>query len=262
MAALKSARPRLVKNFESPARAELGLAIAARNALISETEAMAATYETFESAVWRAQEAEEAAELAVAQAVEATAQHAVARLHNPDAPAPMTPKEARAALDDARDQLETARRTRDLINEKLRVARDFGVKEAEAKVSAAASAVVLEALDINALIDHVTALQKDLLRAGGVLTYLANKNIITDKTLDTRINKTELDNRIFAAVARLNGPPIHWRGILQEDNLRELDDYGARTWGVAIEALKHDANAPLPVGANITYIPAVPGSAR
>jgi hypothetical protein len=245
VAALKSARPRLVEGFESPARAELALRIAERDTLVSQVETLRANFDGFDKAVWRARELEESAEKAIAAAIEAGAQHAVALLHDPNTPAPMTAREARAALEAAQDTLAGARRARDLAQQKIAES-SSQIEAKERKVFVAASAVLLEGLDVDAILEKVTALQKDLLRVGGVLQFLVLHHIITDKHQSFSINKTELDSRIFAVKDRLESPPTTWNSLLSEAGVLCMSDMAALTWGAALEALKKDPNAPLP----------------
>jgi predicted HAD superfamily Cof-like phosphohydrolase len=241
MGALKSARPRLPEAFDTPARAELALAIAARKALDEKISGFGAAENAYWSHLAAAQEAVEAATSALEQAKrDATDAMIASAVGDPQKPGALTVREARAALQDAEDHLAVIRGTQDAITRQRNEATE-AVQAAHKRVAQAARLVIREHPDLQAIASKTDAMIRDLARQFGLLNWAMDSHIFQDINHAGYVQEKTSDEKAAQVSAdRFKTPPMYW------NDLRGIMNEFPPAWHMAFEALQRDANAPLP----------------
>ena len=239
-----SARPKLVEptGFASPERAELALAIAARQAAADAVAKLTAAKSDLWSALTAAEEAASKAQIKLEEAKASAADNLIATIGSGANAAPTAIRDARNQVQDAEDQQAAVRAAIDAIKGKL--------AEAEAEQSASAKRVHLCAATVmqrspeaSAVLKQVTALQEQLLRSGSLFLWLASAGAFCPR--DPTGRDVPGHEGEFEVRRRMWSPPNHWHGGNPDVALGRLSP-DAPQWEAAMRALETDANAPLP----------------
>ena len=230
----------------SAARSQLAAAVDAERGRIAQNAATVAAYESTWATVGNCRAAVTAAETAVADAIDAAARHRVAAvMGGGDAPA-MTVRQARDALQDARDALEAELLATDELRknaEALRRRTDVPYLTIEWEtvvVRRAAVAVIKDeaAAHIAALVERVERLQSEMLEAGGELEWMFTRGAYA---ADGEVLSAD-DPKIKTLVHNMNTAPPLWPAAVA----RRHSYAPAPAWQAAYEALMADATARLP----------------
>jgi hypothetical protein len=229
-----SARPKLVEpsGFDSAARADLAIAIAARRAAAEALSRLEGANTGLWSAWSDATAAVQSAKDGVDQAAALATSYLIAKAVGDAGAAPVTVKAARQALTDAEDALEAARNARDGLTQQVEDAtRDLAL--ARRRVSDAALQVLREAPGLDHLVAEVTRLQRELADKGAALAWLIGKGGVSVQDVQAKRSPAAL------AHDRYWVPPSSWKALLQGQP-------GPQPWMAALAALEQDATAPLP----------------
>lgn len=221
------------------ARAMLRDAIAAHREAERVHTALEAADLTTLDRVTAARLAVEAAEVALASAQAAETEHAINSLIGDAAAAPQSVREARAALQFAEDDLRLARATRAALQQRTTLT-VLDIKAEVERRDAAALAVLRLAPAALALADRVAALQREMADLGAALLWATDHRIV-DTEGKPGDAPWQAGTPAVAMVARhrLESPSTTWKALIS-------DVPGDRPWRQAFEALKQDAQAPLP----------------
>ena len=180
MALLRSsARPKLLQptGFDSPARADLAIAIAARDALQADVDRLKAAEEPLEQAQRDAWRAITAAKEAVEAAQISATEYVLAKASGNASAAPMTTRQARDALADAEDADASVKAAQAKRRAELDAA-EMSLGFAREKVKKAVAAVMREHPDLPALVGRIDKLQRELLEAAATLALLIDNRAI------------------------------------------------------------------------------------
>ena len=221
--------------FTSPERAELAAKIADVREAEARRAALSSAYEKAAEACYAANAAVDRAQEVAAQAQKFAVEHAVSAALGEGGSAPLTPREAREALQEAKDYLEVARGARDTLHQ--------AVEKAEApygKMALRGCAIEVVRTEARgyavSLADEVEVLQRSLTRKGSELVKLFGLGVFATNDFGG-----PADPKIAAVVRRLaaiSGP--NW-------DLTSEQNAGVRQWTDAIADLEQDAAAVLPV---------------
>lgn len=195
-------------------RAELAAVIAAFNALSEQLAGVAAADDWQKRAELRenVEQASKAVETAKADAVQYAADHALGKVGT----APQSIKEARAALQDAQDQAEVAELLMSSLETRARELREE-VGYAKNHLIMVRKNVVGNSAEVRSIFAQFKATQRELAGQRKLLAFLAEYGMA----------------------------PTNWDVIHDPDDAEDTSALVAE-WQAAIDALKLDADAPLP----------------
>jgi hypothetical protein len=222
--------------YSSPERAALAHAIAAAADAGARRVALERAAQAANSDALKAIQTVEAAEAALGEAQGNTAKHAVDKALGNAGAAPLTVREARAAVIEAQDHLEECRATRAALKAELYASAN---RWSALSVEDAAKAVLRAEMQQRAiaLAAEVAQLQKDLVSKGSTLQWLSNKGVLPNADEATIRN----------TVARLERPAAEWAIGTVRYATSVWEPTGRLKWEAAFERLKTDANAALPL---------------
>ncbi len=234
-----SARPKLVSGgFASPQRAELGLAIAERQAAEEQLAKLEGAAGQLRDAQYAADEAVAAAAEALEVAKAAASQHVLASAIGEAGEAPQTVKAARAALLEAEDGLDAAKAARNGLSERIEAARSQ-VRRAADRAKDAALAVLLQSPAVVAVAEALEQAERDLADAGAAFAWFLNQGAYPRVETPGSTFGKPADRAQAEALRRYYTPANYWHELTQAMP-------GARPWEATLEALQVDANASLP----------------
>jgi hypothetical protein len=236
----KAPAPMTPTAFQSPERAALAHAIAAAADADARKGALAQAAQAANSDVMRAIGLAEAAEAALAEAQGNTIRHVVDKALGTAGAAPVTIREARAAVIEAQDHLEECRGIRAALKAEMD-ADNTGLSAL--RVNDAAKAVIRSEMRERAvaLAGRVAEMQRQLVAAGSGLEWLSRAGVFPER------NGAPAADDIRYTVSRMELAPRGWAiGTLRYPESFAMPT-GALAWQAAFEALRHDPNAQLPV---------------
>jgi hypothetical protein len=238
-AALKRAPEPTPAAFASPERAALAHAIAAAADAGARKAALERASQNANSDVMRAIGLAEAAEAALAEAQGNTIRHVVDKALGTAGAAPVTIREARAAVIEAQDHLEESRGIRAALKAELD-AGDNGLTAL--RVTDAARAVVRVEMQQRAvaLAGRVAKMQREIVAAGSGLEWLSRAGVFPER------NGAPADENIRHTVSRMELAPNQWVLGTIRYAAAFAEPTGALAWEAAFEALKRDAATALP----------------
>jgi hypothetical protein len=238
-AALKQ-KPLAPTPFPSPERAALAHAIAAAADAGARRAALERASQNANSDVLKAIGLCEAAEAALAEAQTNTIKHVVDKALGTARAAPVTIREARAAVIEAQDHLEECRGIRAALKTELDVDNN-GL--AVLRVNDCAKAVIRSEMQQRAvaLAGQVAELQRQLVAAGSGLEWLCRAGVFPER------NGAPTDVSIRYAVQRMEQAPRQWALGTVRYAESFAEPLGAQRWDEALKRLCNDPNTPLPV---------------
>lgn len=227
----------------SPQRQALAEAIAEHRARTEQIAALESAVEQVHHAWVASSKRKEKAEAALREAKDQAADNAVAAVLGKKPAGVTTTKAARAAIEEATDDIEEATLADETLRARLQEAKTF-LPLSEDKLQNAAAAVLRESPEVARLTAAVTELQRKLADAGAALLFLDRIRALADRSVsvsghDAPVRTDGLPQEIVLAVQRLMAPPSTWNKLSAEVP-------GARPWHQALTALMTDASAPLP----------------
>ena len=243
-----SARPKLVEpsGFDTPARADLALAIAARGAAHESLIRLQAAEFQFWTAYTEVSSVVTAAEEALQRAQEASAAYRVASAIGDAAAAPMTITAARAALVDAQDELATAGAAQNNLAGRIAAA-TTACAAADATVRAAAMAVLRESPAVSSLLDDVLRLQVEAIYKGRGLSWLISSGVLPGGDAPFPIQATHEHYALVKTSRFMDALPVNTLPGRGPGDYSPMSDHpGALVWHDALAALEQDATAPIP----------------
>jgi chromosome segregation ATPase len=201
----------------SPERQALAAAIAVHAQLSVEIEAIEDAHEGATQTVYAARHAVEGAEKAIEEAKTNAADFLTNTLLGTGGTAPLTIKQARAALQDAEDELAAALAAREALRKKLEAVK-ARPGFAENKIKECALAVIATEAPIAEIVARREKAYREFVDAENVLQWFQVKDLA-------------------------DSPTVHqpW------EPKPTLEILGAGPWDAVLEALQTDADAPLPV---------------
>lgn len=208
-----AARLKLAAQSRSPVRQRLAEAISARNALDTQLAALIKAKEQASRDVWTAERAIAVAEQNIETAKEAQAKHLTDAAMGRAGPAPISMRDARAAVQDAKDEYEA------------RVAARDGLKAQIAELDASRPLLNLE-------MDN--ALHAVIASDPAVLTLLQRWTALQRESADVR-------GALGSLTGLLPKEAAGWDAIRNYPDLKL-----AERWASAVAALRNDADALLP----------------
>jgi hypothetical protein len=227
----------------SPARTALAEEIERARIIRERQEALTAAAAAANVAVFEAQGVVAAAEMALEAARKDNAEHLVRAAMGTAGVAPVSIKVARSRVTDAMDELAARSAARDTLDEQLAEARKPRYDTDRVK-NAALRVVREDAMDIcMAVVDRVESLQRDLVRFGSALNWLASAQVFEMDSPSVGRGDYIKDSRIHIAVSRFQSPVSSWHELYRQPQLR--DDV---RWTEALDRLMQDATAPIPSG--------------
>lgn len=246
MMPLRTGRPRLVQpaDFGTAARADLALAIAARDAFVTTMPDRFAADQILGDRVSLCRADLRAAEKALADTKQADAGTALsAALGEAGHPASGAAK-ARAAVQMANDALEMAEAALAALPARVDAA-DAEQARLEKRVEAAATAVLREHPAIAAMPARVAAMQREMVVLMTTLHWLRGAGVIATATYECfGPNISDQDRLLNTVIGNLSTQPRNWS--LGEDNSQNVARLGSARWEQALDDLKADPAASLP----------------
>jgi hypothetical protein len=189
-----------------------------------------------DESVWAARAAVEAATEVLTKAKAGVGQHAVDALAGLTSEPSMSVKAARTALVDAEDALEGANAAREALKTRTAVAGAECVLLKE-KVEAAALAVIKAEPGLEAIVEELDRLQREVLDKSEAFRWLVEKRMIS--TTDIKTGDYSID-RPLAIFVKLRTER------LQNEWKKDIQVPGALPWQQYLAALQVDANATMP----------------
>jgi hypothetical protein len=220
----------------SAARQMLAERVAADRAATQRQAELGTILERARTEMWAARDAVAAAEGVVARAAADAAEYATARLLGTAGAPPLTPAEARAALQAAKDSDAAATAARNTIEAELeRLVAD--ARNRQYWLAEAAAAVMAEECSgaVQSLLGEIDALSRSLVDKGIALQWLISSHVIREMGPTAFPGALEMN-------CRSTSPATMWSLWGRPD----ASPTEAR-WAAALAALKADPSAPVPV---------------
>jgi len=224
---------------QTPERAALAEAIERHASCAAAAAKMEAALQDAENRVYSLVAAFEAAEETLKEAPKRAAAWLVAHATG-DEPGPAVDLNAlRAAVADRKEELDIQREARAMLSAALAKART-DLAWAESHVETARDAVLKAAPGIGKLVDELATLYALVLEKGRALHFLHMRRLLHEGTRSETGGWTEV-SPARRMVSRFMSSPLSWQNL--HDGEGEVT---VQRWREAYEALKRDADAPLP----------------
>lgn len=235
-----SARPKLVEptGFDSPARADLALAIAARNATADSFADLQRAKERIEANAWPMKAAVRAAEEGIETAIQAASAYLIATAAGATPNPPQTIKAARMVLQDAEDGLAAATLAKGDVASRCGQA-GVDLDRANRRVHAAAVAVIAQSGSVASFTADLQRLQRELIDVESVFLWMMRVEAMAVVKEHGNRYGLPLDKAALRAARLLDVAPTAW-----DDLVAAMP--GERLWKAALAALELDAATPLP----------------